>query len=637
MTHYDAGKHIRLACDASSYGIGAVISHVMDDGSERPIAMASRTLTKAERGFAQLEKEGLSLIFGVKKFHMYLYGKSFTLITDHLPIVKILGPKTGIPALAEARMQRWSLILSAYDYTIEYRKSADHANADGLSRLPDELAEPGNEVHDMPINLVSFANELPVMVKDISEATRKDPVLSKCYEYTLNGWPNHVTDDILKTFYRRRSELSAEQGCLLWGLRVVIPPCYRERLLNELHEEHHSIVQMKGLARCYLWWPGLDADIEEKIKDCERCQSVRNIPAEAPMHPWISPTRVWQRVHIDFAEKNKQMFLVLIDSHSKWIEVFPMTSTTSTKTIECLRSCFASYGIPEQLVSDNGPQFTSDEFKRFTTTSGIKHTLVPAYHPSSNGAAERSVQILKRRLEKVCDGVQGLLNHRLANFLLLYRSTPHTTTGRSPAELFLKRQPSTRFSCLKPLLAQTVEDKQEIQRQQHDKTASRETRIFHGGDRVGVRSFRGGREKWLWGNITKVCGPHTYVVNVAGARRYVHVDHIICRNATATVESAVIPKPVIVPPALDNEQAQSDRDVYGAPFSHIFTELKIYPIEVHISAIQLEISPIQLKISPNQLKISTIHLEISTIHLEISPNTSYLEISPIQLQISAIR
>ena len=104
---------------------------------------------------------------------------------------------------------------------------------------------------------------------------------------------NHVTDDQLKPYYRRRSELSADQGCMLWGLRVVIPPCYRERLLNELHEEHHGIVRMKGLARCYLWWPGLDADIEEKIKDCETCQSVRNLPPEAPMHPCIWPTRVW--------------------------------------------------------------------------------------------------------------------------------------------------------------------------------------------------------------------------------------------------------------------------------------------------------------------------------------------------------
>ena len=133
---------------------------------------------------------------------------------------------------------------------------------------------------------------------------------------------------------------------------------------------------MKGLAICYLWWPGLDAVIEENIKDCETCQSVCNLPPEAPMHPWIWPTRVWQRVHIDFAEKNKQMFLVLIDSHSKWIKKIPMTSTTYTKTIECLRSCFSSYRIPEQLVSDNGPQFTSDKLKQFMTTNGIKPILL---------------------------------------------------------------------------------------------------------------------------------------------------------------------------------------------------------------------------------------------------------------------
>ena len=149
-------------------------------------------------------------------------------------------------------MQRFSLILSAYDYSIEYRKSIDHA----LSRLPDASSKPGNEIHDFPINLISSADELHVMAKDISEATRKDPILSKVVECIQNGWPIKVTDDKYLPYYRRRNELSADQGCLLWGMRVVIPPRFRERMLNELHDEPHSIVWMKGLARFYLWWPG---------------------------------------------------------------------------------------------------------------------------------------------------------------------------------------------------------------------------------------------------------------------------------------------------------------------------------------------------------------------------------------------
>ena len=138
------------------------------------------------------------------------------------------------------------------------------------------------------------------------------------------------------------------------------------------------------------------------------------------------------------------------------------------------------------------------------------------------------------------EGKHGSLNKRLANFLLLYRSTPHCTTGRTPAELFLKRQLRIRFSLLKPGLDQSVEDKQEKQRQQHDNTPSQETRIFHQGECVGVKSFRRSKEKLLRGTVTKVCGPRTYVMNVAGARRYVHVGHIINANAPSIDEPAVV-------------------------------------------------------------------------------------------------
>ena len=118
LVHYDLNRELRLACDASSYGLGKVLSHVMDDGQERPIAYASRTISSRERNYAQIEHEALSIVYGVKTFHQFLYGRKFTLVTDHQPLLAILGPKAEIPTLAAACMQRRALILSAYDYQI---------------------------------------------------------------------------------------------------------------------------------------------------------------------------------------------------------------------------------------------------------------------------------------------------------------------------------------------------------------------------------------------------------------------------------------------------------------------------------------------------------------------------------------
>ena len=136
LAHYNPALPIKMAGDASAYGIGAVISHVYSDGNERPISFASRTLSPSEQNYSQIEKEALSLIYGIKKFHAYLYGRRFTLVTDHKPLITVLGPKSGIPPMAATRLQRWALLLSAYNYAIEFKPTLQHGNANGLSRLP---------------------------------------------------------------------------------------------------------------------------------------------------------------------------------------------------------------------------------------------------------------------------------------------------------------------------------------------------------------------------------------------------------------------------------------------------------------------------------------------------------------------
>ena len=136
LVHYYAKLPLILECDASPYGIGAALPHQFPDGVERPIAYASRSLNSAEKNYSQIEKEGLTIIFGLSKFYMYLYGRKFILCTDHKPLLKIFAPDAATPVLAAARLQRWSLLLASYNYEIRYKSSTEIVNADALSRLP---------------------------------------------------------------------------------------------------------------------------------------------------------------------------------------------------------------------------------------------------------------------------------------------------------------------------------------------------------------------------------------------------------------------------------------------------------------------------------------------------------------------
>ena len=181
---------------------------------------------------------------------------------------------------------------------------------------------------------------------------------------------------------------------------MIIPQKLQSRVLADLHENHLGSNRMKALARSYIWWPSLDMTLEELCKKCEICQSQRNKPPAGIPHPWMYPTAPWERVHADFTDLEGQHYLIMIDAYSKWLEVHEMgTSTTASRTIDVMRLVFSFHGIPRRLVTDNGPQFRSVEFQKFMKGNGVKHQLTPPYHPSSNGQAERAVQIFKRSME----------------------------------------------------------------------------------------------------------------------------------------------------------------------------------------------------------------------------------------------
>ena len=260
LAHYDSALPIRWACDASQYGVGAVISHVMPDGTERPIAYGSRTLNKAERNYAQIEREAAAIIFGVKKFHPYIFGRKFTLITDHKPLSTIFSPKSSLPALAAAQLQRWAIILSAYQYEVEFRSTTKHANADGLFQLPLEVtAEEDALTQAASLFNLHQIEKLPVKHNKIAQMTLTDPILSKVLTFVQQGWPNQVQDE-LQPYYTRRNELTIEANCLLWGRKVVVPEKLQSLVLEELHTAHPGIVRMKSVARVHIWWPGIDQE-----------------------------------------------------------------------------------------------------------------------------------------------------------------------------------------------------------------------------------------------------------------------------------------------------------------------------------------------------------------------------------------
>ncbi|XP_063959313.1 uncharacterized protein K02A2.6-like [Lytechinus pictus] len=524
LTHYDPAKPILLQTDASPYGLGAVISHVESDGHEHPIAFASRTLKPSEVNYAQHEKESLSIIFGLKKFHKQLHGRSFTIVTDHKPLMGLFGDHKPASTMASARVARWHMILSAYSYRIVHREGKKHQNADALSRLPlqgedtswnhPELAE--LDEAPMPrINMLTDLEIRPVDAHEVKRATKKDRVLPKVKHHILNGWPaTRNLPDELKPFSSKKDELSIEDYIILWGSRVIIPDNLqmKERILNELHSTHPWIVKMKSLARSYVWWPNIDNQLEQHVRCCESCQQNQHSPAAVLIHPWEFPEKPWSRIHCDYASIGDENILIVVDAHSKWLEAISVKRATANATVIALGRLFATHGLPETVVTDSGTQFVSEEFATLMNNNNICHIQTAPKHPASNGLAERGVQTVKTAMKK---GQGSVLEKKLQRFLLTYRVTPQETTGKTPSKLMFKRKVRTRLDNLRPDLSKSARRKQSTMNKTGDR-GSKE-RVFAVNDQVMVKNFSSGTT-WLYGTVFEVINEVMYNVQLTDGR-----------------------------------------------------------------------------------------------------------------------
>lgn len=538
LAHYDARLPLILSVDSSAYGLGAVLLQRYADGSERPVSCASRTLTPSECNYSQIDKEALAILFGVSKHHQYVYGRRFILRSDHRPLSYIFGKNKGLPQTAASRLQRYAVRLSAYNFDIEFVPSNKNCFADALSRLPLEGQLKKNV--DISVSYLHFIEDkLPVTYQKVQRETKNDLLLNKIIGYVKFGWPNNVSDPKEKPFFNRRENLFIENDCLVWGYRIVIPNSLRAVILEELHGGHIGVVKMKQVARNYVWWDGVDTDVERVCRECRACSSQRDEPPRAPLQPWSWPADPWARLNVDFLGPYRgRYYLVILDAHSKWLEVENVSSTSARAVITCFRKLFARFGLPKCIVSDNGPPFSSAEYQTYLNKNGIKRTLVAPYHPSSNGAAENAVRIVKRVLKKAT--VEGVdCDLALCKFLFSYRNTEHCTTQKEPSVALLGRRLRGRLDLLRPDTSAIVSEAQRLQTEAHDARGARPRR-FESGDPVLVRDYSNKDVKWKEGVVTERSGPVSYKVKTIDnmhCRR--HVDQLIGRKSRHSLSRAV--------------------------------------------------------------------------------------------------
>lgn len=433
LAYFDPSKVTKLSTDASKDGIGAVLLQKQESGNWHPVAYGARSMSAAEKRYAQIEKECLGLVYGCEKFHQYIYGiRNLTLETDHKPLIPIA--RKSLNELTP-RLQRLMIKLQRYQFEIEWCPGKYLVIADTLSRSVDcidvRFIESEAELNFQSNVLYESLPATSSKIAQIVAETDKDPVLVALKKCIMNGWPKGKCT----AFANFKEDLCIVKGLIIKGDKIVIPVSMRQEMLRKLHAGHLGAEKQKRLARSAIYWPGINTDIDEMCRKCGACLKYRPSQGKESLSPECVETwGPWEKVGTDLFTWGGCDYLIVIDYESNYPEIAKLDSTISGSVITQLKSVFARHGIPRVLMSDNGPQYASREFKNFTREWGIEHQTSSPYYPQSNGKAERGVGIVKTLLNKCKEG-----NGDPYMALLAYRVAP-MESGYSPAEILMGRK-----------------------------------------------------------------------------------------------------------------------------------------------------------------------------------------------------
>ena len=439
-----------LELDACEYGLGAVLVQEYDD-KKYVIAYGSRTLSNAERKYGATEREALAIVWATKHFRPYLEGNKILIRSDCKALEWMRNAKD-----VTGRLARWAMKLSAFQIEIQYRPGKTNANADSLSRnpLPPET-EPTSEISTIEtvIDLWSNTNILDNIRNEQQADTKLLPIIQKlattpAIEFNEKRNPYALINGIL--YKIKNSNRHYNQRVLGNKHLIVIPKSMHHKLLQWAHDHPfagHS-GQQKTLFRLNtrVFWESMRKDVYNYVKACESCQQFKydNAPLSNTMqiHAVNEP---WNTIGIDImgpfppTVRNKRFLLVIVDYFTRWIEVFALSSTTSSAISEVLiDQVFARYGFPKYILSDNGPQFVSNLFRNFCETLKIEQKFTANYHPQTN-MTERVNRTLKPLLAIYAQKQPHSWDKEIHKLAFAIRSSINDTTGETPAFLMFGR------------------------------------------------------------------------------------------------------------------------------------------------------------------------------------------------------